>query len=147
LLRGKLPFNVHRLHEKYGEVVRIAPDELAYINADAWKDIYGHRSGNGEMPKNPLFYQNASFGMLSIIGAPGERHGQLRRLLSHGFSEMALKEQEPTIQRYADLLMERLHQFSDGGRIPLDMVKWYNVYNLLLRADLILTCSPIVLYL
>ncbi|KAK7746481.1 hypothetical protein SLS53_002440 [Cytospora paraplurivora] len=31
-----------RLHEKYGPVLRIAPDELSYASAEAWQDIYAH---------------------------------------------------------------------------------------------------------
>ena len=31
------------LHEKYGEVVRIHPDELSFISPSAWQDIYNSR--------------------------------------------------------------------------------------------------------
>jgi hypothetical protein len=48
------------MHLKYGPVVRIAPDELAYIDSEAWKDIYGQRPGKEEVPKDPPFYDNAS---------------------------------------------------------------------------------------
>lgn len=30
-----------QLHEKYGPVLRIAPDELSFANAQAWQDICG----------------------------------------------------------------------------------------------------------
>lgn len=126
LLRGKLPFDVHRMHLVYGNVVRVAPDELAYTNADAWKDIWGLRSGKGEIPKDPNFYSNTAAGGLSIIAAPAERHGQLRRLLSHGFSEKALREQEPIVQSYLDLFIRRLRDLSTGNE-PIDIVDWYNV--------------------
>ena len=36
------------------------PVKVAYIDAEAWKDIYGHRVGKGEVPKDPQFYENAS---------------------------------------------------------------------------------------
>lgn len=38
------------LHEKYGSVVRIAPDHLSYTTETAWKTIYGLRAV--EMEKN-----------------------------------------------------------------------------------------------
>lgn len=41
------------LHEEYGPVVRIAPDELAFAGPDAWKDIYGTHNGKMSLPKNP----------------------------------------------------------------------------------------------
>jgi hypothetical protein len=36
-----LPFSVKELHDAYGSVVRIAPDELSYNSPEAWQDIYG----------------------------------------------------------------------------------------------------------
>lgn len=126
LLSGDLPFAVHQAHERYGEIIRIAPDELAYIVPRAWKDIYGHRAGKDEVPKDPNFYLNTSVGDLSIIGANTERHGQLRRLLSHGFSDRALQDQVPIVQEYIDLFFARLRDLSIKNE-PIDIVKWYNV--------------------
>jgi hypothetical protein len=62
-----------------------------------------------------------------FIGSTRDRHGPLRRLVSHGFSERALREQEPLIQSYCDLLMKRLYEHSKGGTEMVDMVQWYNV--------------------
>jgi hypothetical protein len=53
LLNGTLPFAVHEAHEKYGGIVRFAPDELAYIDSRAWKDIYGPRPGKQEILRIP----------------------------------------------------------------------------------------------
>jgi hypothetical protein len=34
------------LHEEYGDVVRLAPNEVSFISADsAWSEIYGFRTG------------------------------------------------------------------------------------------------------
>jgi aspirochlorine biosynthesis cytochrome P450 monooxygenase len=38
-LKGELPQHTKELHEYYGEVVRIAPDELSYNSAQAYEDI------------------------------------------------------------------------------------------------------------
>lgn len=40
-LTGILPFKTKELHDKYGSVVRIAPDELSYNTSEAWQDICG----------------------------------------------------------------------------------------------------------
>lgn len=74
-------------------------------------------------------YGNLSAGELSIIFAPAHRHGQLRRLLSHGFSEKALRFQEPIIQGYLDLFIRRLRDLSAKGN-DVDIVTWYNVSQL-----------------
>ncbi|KAF3800754.1 Cytochrome P450 monooxygenase aclL [Colletotrichum gloeosporioides] len=47
--RGDVAFAIHELHEIYGPVVRIAPDELSYTQSEAWKDVYGPHGGTGYM--------------------------------------------------------------------------------------------------
>ena len=47
----------------------------------------------------------------------------MKRVLVHGFSEKAVREQEPLIQGYLDLMTEALHKVANQG--PLNMVAWY----------------------
>ncbi|KAF6839218.1 cytochrome p450 [Colletotrichum plurivorum] len=69
---GVLPFEVLKLHEKYGDVVRVAPDELAFNNVSAWKDIMGHRTqGAAEFEKDPKFYSSVP-GMPRTINCTNE---------------------------------------------------------------------------
>lgn len=51
-------------------------------------------------------------------------HSRMRRVLTHAFSEKAMREQEPLIQEYVDLLMNSLHETAEEG--PQNMVSWYN---------------------
>lgn len=48
----------------------------------------------------------------------------LRRNLNPGFSEKALREQEPILKKHIDFLMQRLHE---NCHSPLDIVKWFNL--------------------
>ena len=52
LIRGDLLYEVAKLHEKYGAVVRLTPNELSYITEDAWNDIYTKQPGVGMLEKN-----------------------------------------------------------------------------------------------
>ncbi|KAI9041494.1 cytochrome P450 [Aspergillus affinis] len=127
LLRGRLPFDMLALHEKYGDVVRIAPGELAFAHVDAWKDIHGHQSNGGdECGKWMSFYKYADGTPTSIANAEREEHGILRRQLSHGFSERSMRAQEPLITQYVDLLIRRLHEKCGDGTKSIDMASWYN---------------------
>jgi len=56
LLFGTLNEDISRLHERYGEVIRLAPNELSFSTKQAWKDIYMHRSGHKESKKDPVWY-------------------------------------------------------------------------------------------
>ncbi|KAI0836314.1 cytochrome P450 [Hypoxylon sp. FL0890] len=126
ILAGDHPQVVKQLHEKYGPVVRIAPNELSFIESQAWKDIYGHH-GSYEMAKEPKFYRLlGKYDPETIISAEREYHSMLRRQMAHGFSERSMRGQEPIIGEYVDLLMRRLEEHCEGGRKPLDMRAWFN---------------------
>lgn len=126
LLTGQSAQGIKSLHERYGEVVRIAPDELSFIGGEAWKVIYGTRPGHGQKPKDHRFYAPTAEGAPSIIISNDADHTRMRRLLSHAFSDSSLREQEPIIKHYVDLLMQRLRIKSGAGTKALDMVAWYN---------------------
>lgn len=140
MARGDLTFKLLPLHEKYGPVVRIAPDELSFTHPDAWKDIYGHRVGNNhdvlELPKAGRFYRTR--GTLPNIISEEDRvhHGLVRRVLSHGFSDRNLRARESVITGYADTLIKQLRRLSvltlddeipsPGEETSVNMAAWYN---------------------
>jgi cytochrome P450 len=126
LLHGRLPYTLREFHAKYGDVVRIAPSELSFNNAEAWKDIYGHRVGHPQMAKDKAFYGSQSEFPDSIITANNEDHSRFRRLLAHAFSDKAIREQEPLLIKYVDLLVRRLRESVKDGEEVLDMVARYN---------------------
>ncbi|KAH8664178.1 putative P450 monooxygenase [Xylariales sp. PMI_506] len=126
MTRGTAIFDTLRLHDQYGPVVRIAPDELSYVDPAAWKDIYGHKkAGQPEFQKDRKYH--TGFGG-TILSADRESHGKLRKLLAHGFSELALRAQEPMIQKYVKLFIARLHERGDNGNVPMDMEQWYTYF-------------------
>jgi cytochrome P450 len=130
-LSGRLPYITHSLHEKYGDVVRVAPNRLSFTHPDAWNDIRGHRkSGREEHGKDPHFY---SLSRNNIVGSSRADHTRLRRILSHGFSAKSMQGQQPLITRYVDLLMQRLRERTtqedgDGTRqaAVVDLAAWFN---------------------
>ncbi|KAI0138673.1 cytochrome P450 [Hypoxylon sp. NC0597] len=127
LMKGTLPFKVAEIQFKYGPVIRIAPDELVYCDPQAWKDIYGHKSnGAPEFPKDPKIYRLISHLPTSLINADRDEHAIIRRQLSHGFSEKAMREQEPIIGVYVDFLIKRIYENGKNGSIPLNMREWFN---------------------
>ncbi|KAL4788245.1 cytochrome P450 [Aspergillus varians] len=83
-IRGTFDRDLRRFHAKYGPVVWFGGDEVSFITADAWKDIYGHR------------------------------HRQLPKALSHAFSARGLRAQEPILNSYVDKLVERLKDVAES---------------------------------
>ena len=92
---GAIVHCIKELHEKYGEIVRTAPDELSFIKSNAWSHIYGH--GSADFPKDHLCLQQQVNGIHSILSMNDADHSCVRRLLSYGFSDKALREQEPLV--------------------------------------------------
>ncbi|KAF6829319.1 trichothecene c-15 hydroxylase [Colletotrichum musicola] len=124
VLRGTSHYKILELHKRYGDIVRVGPNELAFAHADAWKDVCGHlQRGQDENGKDPK-YGNEDMDR-SLISASRERHGPMRRLLSHGFSARAMAEQQPLINTYIDLFLQRLRENGEGGSKPIDLTKWF----------------------
>jgi hypothetical protein len=52
-LKGRLPYKIKELHDRYGDVVRVAPRYLDYRSSTAWEEIYGFpKDGKGNFPKD-----------------------------------------------------------------------------------------------
>ncbi|KAH7037429.1 cytochrome P450 [Microdochium trichocladiopsis] len=126
-LRGRLPMETRKLHDMYGPVVRLSPNELAFNTPQAWTDIYGHRPGRLDLEKDPMHVGAVDSvpGVSTISMADRENHARQRKALSHGFSKRALWEQEATVQGFVDRLITRFHEFADTGK-TFDIVRWYN---------------------
>ena len=56
MVRGTLIRRERELHEKYGEIIRLAPDEISFANEQAWNDIYTSRRGHKRALRDPVFY-------------------------------------------------------------------------------------------
>ncbi|KAF5703768.1 cytochrome P450 monooxygenase [Fusarium globosum] len=128
-LQGVMHTKTKELHDQYGGTVRIAPDELSYNTAQAWRDICGHRTKGrvGSFEKDRSFFNQTVNGADHIQIAGDNDHRRMRRLQSHAFSEKALRSQEDLLQKYVDLLMQQLHQRAANPTTAIvDMVRWFN---------------------
>ncbi|MCJ1373424.1 hypothetical protein MMC20_004652 [Loxospora ochrophaea] len=144
MLRGDLPSRTKALHDQYGSVVRTAPDELSFIDAAAWKDIYSHRDFiRPQQFRNRLPGKNAD----SLITANVSDHTRFRKVFGPAFTEKSIREQEPIIQSYIDKLMNRFHQSaktttrSSGQEAVvtsgnLNIVEWFNYTTFDIISDL-----------
>lgn len=127
LQSGHLVHDTKRFHDKYGSIVRLAPNELSFVHASAWQDIYGHRKrGHKEMTKNPIWAQPSPNGVFSLINCKEEDHARMRKPFVPAFSMRALKGQENIIRGYVDLFMEKLRMRASVGDGVVDIKDYYN---------------------
>lgn len=127
-MTGRQPFRQLELHEKYGPVVRVAPNELSFSTASSWKDIYGPRKGVEPFVKSE-FYDGGNFASesLSIVSERDpQKHAEMRKYLASSFSDRTLKSQEPLIARCVDLFVEKLGEAGQKTE-GTDIVVWYNL--------------------
>ncbi|CAM1500429.1 Fc.00g095910.m01.CDS01 [Cosmosporella sp. VM-42] len=125
-MRGTINSRLVDLHAKYGPVVRIAPGELTYITANAWKEIYGNKPGKGPLPPSHLYgmREKEFFGAFSLLWLEDHKqHARHRRIMAPAFSDQSLRSQEPVIRKYVDLFMLRMQE--NAGN-PVDLAAWFN---------------------
>ncbi|KAF3484021.1 benzoate 4-monooxygenase cytochrome P450 [Arthroderma uncinatum] len=105
----------------YGDVVRIATDELSFAHGQGWKEIYG-TSANARGTRAIRGVEEEG-GARSVVTSNGEDHTRQKRMMTQVLAEKTLKENEETFVKYTDLLVQRLEE-SKGE--PLNISDWYN---------------------
>lgn len=125
MTRGQWVYQLSRLHDQYGPVVRFTPNDVSFISADAFKTIYGHKTSGAKTFEKDLRAYRQGRPAPNLIVANHEDHKRQRKLLSHAFSHKALREQEGLLKHYVDLFINRLTQKAREGT-NVDMVAWYN---------------------
>ncbi|RPB03290.1 cytochrome P450 [Choiromyces venosus 120613-1] len=134
-LSGRYPHTMHALHEKYGSVVRVAPNQLSFNSSTSWKDIYASR-GHQIFRKSGFYAPDKQDPETNMLRESDPiKHGQIRKMFSHAFSAKSLMEQEPIVQENIDLFIEQIGKHGTG-KDGLDMVKWYNYCSFDIIGDL-----------
>ncbi|KAH6853977.1 cytochrome P450 [Chaetomium sp. MPI-CAGE-AT-0009] len=147
---GTSAFHTQRLHARYGPVVRVAPNHLSFTAPRAWRDIYGSLPRDGsyasawpEVPKSKTFTSATDDQEESIVQAGFHEHARLRRALAPGFSDAALRVQEPLLRRWVEVLVGKIGERcgasgdGEGEGVVMDMEKWYNWTTFDIAGDLV----------
>ncbi|KAL0933325.1 isotrichodermin C-15 hydroxylase [Colletotrichum truncatum] len=140
---GIQAFHTQKLHDRYGPVVRISPNHLSFTDAQAWKDIYGSRTGGhgsvnaSGMPKADIFARTVKQVPANILNADHDEHQKYRRALSNGFSSSSMREQEEIFAEYTNSLASKLHERCDSGKATLNIEAWYNWTTFDIAGDLV----------
>ncbi|KAL4756284.1 cytochrome P450 [Aspergillus foveolatus] len=130
LIKGTIVHDFQNLHERYGPIIRIAPNEVTFAHPEAYTDIFQPRldQGQGQFLKDPLWWARQPGhpdSLLSVISP--EKHAYMRRILSPGFTSRALRQQEPFVQKYVNLLIAQLQDHvSKSQSAHINMTPWFN---------------------
>lgn len=105
------------IHDKYGPIVRIRPNELSYIDGCIWKDAFTVRPGHDEWEKGDIIHPVN--GIRGIIGSLRKEHRRYRRSLAHAFSKQGLREQEPIIDHHVSGMVASITERCEKGQVDL----------------------------
>ncbi|KAG4423108.1 hypothetical protein IFR04_003745 [Cadophora malorum] len=140
---GRIIYTIASLHDTYGPVVRVAPNEISFITPEAWNDIYGtfkgDAGGKSQMRKDPdLFFRPSEGSHDMTFELVDAEHARQRRVFSHAFSDKSLRDQEPIIASYINKMSDQLHEICDK---PVNMSAWFNYVLFDMSGDLVLRDS------
>ncbi|KAI1762720.1 cytochrome P450 [Hypoxylon sp. FL1150] len=112
---GRYPYILEEAHQKYGDVIRISPNELSFATVQAHRDIYSTPSRTRKpFLKDSIFYNNGDVTNIFYEPDPAE-HARMRRVLAPGFSGGAVKKHERVIHRYVDMFVRKVTELSGEG--------------------------------
>ncbi|KAK7969286.1 cytochrome p450 domain-containing protein [Apiospora saccharicola] len=104
---------LQKLHQQYGDVVRIRPNELHFSSATAYHDIY---NPSARWDKDRVQYESvgADHSMVSLI--PYEAAKQRKAVLKSLFSRRAVLNLQGLVRRKVDHLVQVLQQRNEEGK-------------------------------
>ncbi|KAF1811223.1 trichodiene oxygenase [Eremomyces bilateralis CBS 781.70] len=122
---GSYSRRIDRMHDEYGPIVRVAPDEIHIRDPDFWDDVYS---------KNPKI-QVAKIGWDTRFGSKAStfttpdatKHRQRRAAFSNMFSKRAILQLEPVIRDTASTLIRRMVEFAESKKV-LNVREAYSAY-------------------
>ncbi|KAF9565398.1 cytochrome P450 [Agrocybe pediades] len=130
-LKGKQHIYFKKLHEQYGDVVRVGPNELSFCDANAVGPILG----NTGLPKGAFWdgrIPEAEVVKPLIAIRDKTEHTRRRRPWTRAFTTVALK-------GYEELVTKRVNQLVDSllaQQNPVDLATWISYFAYDVMSDL-----------
>jgi len=122
VVTGQRIFYIDSLHEQYGPIVRLSPNEVAVADLDAFKEI--HKIGTKYM-KSEWYLRLANFPKAGVFTMLDPReHGPRRKLLSRSFSRTYLVEHWESVVR-DKALMAVTKIKADATQATADVYNWW----------------------
>ncbi|KAG8156893.1 hypothetical protein KVR01_013306 [Diaporthe batatas] len=122
-LSGRYPWAIEDAIRKYGDVVRIAPNELVFFTPEAFRDIYSpaHR-GLETFRKTDFQNRGANLGGIIWEEDPVKHH-QVARKLYPAFSPRSIRILEPLMHKHMDYFIQRMKEIGTREQ-GLNLVDW-----------------------
>ncbi|EXJ85668.1 hypothetical protein A1O1_06034 [Capronia coronata CBS 617.96] len=112
--QGQYTFKIKQLHEQYGPIVRINPEEVHVADADFYDVIYAGSSQRRD--KWAWFCQQFGIPDSAFATVKHEHHRLRRQALNPFFSKAKVRSLQPLIEEVAHTLLARFEDFRQQGQ-------------------------------
>ncbi|KAJ9227002.1 hypothetical protein DTO271D3_8144 [Paecilomyces variotii] len=128
IIRGDMEKTQRRLHEKYGPLIRIGPNEVACASPDAIKKIYRIKDALNKTDFYPV-WSNNTFSKYpdNFTGILDKLHGERRRIVNHVYSLSNVLQSERYIDRCSEVFMQKMKEHTNKNE-PFDLGTWVQWY-------------------
>lgn len=122
IVGGRRIFFIDELHQKYGKVVRIAPDEISVSDINGFRQIH---STTNKFNKDKWYEELTIFPRHSVFTMQtGKTHAARRKLFAKGFSKTQLREHwEPIVAEKAKLAVKGIKTRALADKA--DLLQWW----------------------
>jgi cytochrome P450 len=120
---------MRQVHDKYGDVVRIAPNELSFRTPTAYRNIYDRApKKEPQFLKSEILYNTRpSTARPNIVFSRDPHDHRLQRKeISHAFSGKSLNESQVVIERYTESFVTQLVEKGGSKTEGVDVSVVYN---------------------
>ncbi|KAF9889442.1 hypothetical protein FE257_007344 [Aspergillus nanangensis] len=125
--RGEAETEQRKLHERYGPVVRIAPNELAISDPHAIKTIYGINSGFTKSDFYLSFRAPFSRYPDHFTSTDEKVHAERRRIVNHVYSMTSILQSESYLDECTAVFLEQMGKIADRHD-TFDLHEWARMY-------------------
>ncbi|OOF94194.1 hypothetical protein ASPCADRAFT_208737 [Aspergillus carbonarius ITEM 5010] len=133
--KGDLHLDMMRCHEKYGDFVRYAPNQLLINTSIGLHDIYGF-GRNTQKSKLYSAMVHRAPNTLTLIDK--KAHGRKRRIISQGLSDAALRRYQPAILKHINELCTVLVGSKPGDwSVPRNVAHYFNFLTFDIMSDVL----------
>lgn len=134
---------LYHLHQQYGTIVRFSPNTLSINDPAALKAIYAH-GANVQKGEFYRCFRVAPTAVSTLLATEKHQHARKRRVMSHAFSDQAMKGLEQYVLEHVEKLVEKIDGFVEEGVVDekgwstaLDMQSWCNWFVFDVMGDLV----------
>lgn len=118
---GQTHHYLNNQHVKYGDYIRVGPNEISVADPEYLPVIHGARS---KFPKGPWYFKQLNEPDPSLFSIQEYHpHKMRRKIWDAALTPRALKVYEGRILELVDILLDNFDKLSNSGE-PFDLVRW-----------------------